>query len=222
MLVVLSVDRLIAVSIPLKYFGFNRYYAYKLLAVAYGYCIGFGSVFIILAIIKSNDTQLISASCYLEETLSAVNRSMALYYMTMFSTYGIVSVVVFFIMGVVNWRKTNITISDENLQERERQFQRRVTKSVTVSCFCTFTFAVVPSALGYGGDFFKFPRLVTQLIWLLPNLNPGCNVIIFLKRQPEILEALKAMIKCKQMPIDIRLWKANAIAQQGHTTNNRQ
>ncbi len=67
----------------------------------------------------------------------------------------------------------------------------------------------MPTILAFSGEVLLWPRLQLQIFWLMTNLNPACNVIIFLKRQKEIREGVHAFFSCKGKPVDIKLWKVN-------------
>ena len=109
----------------------------------------------------------------------------------------------------IGYKRQNLQISPDNQgQQQQVEQQRKFTKSLAMSCLCSFFLFIVPWQLGTIAIKLGY-RSLAMIMWTSTNLNPFANVIIYMKRHEEIRQAMKGLFTCKHMPADVQTWKTN-------------
>uniref|UniRef100_A0A914WVQ1 G-protein coupled receptors family 1 profile domain-containing protein n=1 Tax=Plectus sambesii TaxID=2011161 RepID=A0A914WVQ1_9BILA len=186
MLTVVSLDRLIAVSFPLRYYTYTNRYAFALVGCAYGY------VFIPFFIAAYRSYQVVvpdvPAYCLTFHGFTAADYV----YFQNFLLAGTSSSVILYIPVLI---KLKFAMDSNHAIDNSVKFKRlkRATITLGISTFFTFIFYIVPMAF----ITFKVFKDLT-VFYLMLNLNAMVNIFIYFTRFKEIRAGLKSLVMCRR------------------------
>uniref|UniRef100_A0A914UL16 G-protein coupled receptors family 1 profile domain-containing protein n=1 Tax=Plectus sambesii TaxID=2011161 RepID=A0A914UL16_9BILA len=187
MLLVVSIDRLIAVSIPLRYFTFTKRYAWILVGSAFAYiCIPATVSFVL-----SYQYQEPEFPAYCLVGMGMHNGYYEYFVMfhlvTSFGSVLLYGPVFFLLQKTL--RRTAGT-SEVNKMAR----LKKVTYTLGIHTCFTFLFNMVPDLLIlYSGT----PSSSQTPFYMLLNVNAMVNILIYMFRFKEMRNGLKALIMCR-------------------------
>uniref|UniRef100_A0A914XBP7 Uncharacterized protein n=1 Tax=Plectus sambesii TaxID=2011161 RepID=A0A914XBP7_9BILA len=186
MLVVISLDRMLAVSLPLRYYFFTARYAYRLVAVAYSIMF----IPIIWWLVDSYTTEPIAevpSYCFVGHNFTPTDHP----YFSKFLLFATVASVIMYIPVLIMLK---ITLAKNHAMEDAVKYEKmkRATLALGISSFCTFIFYIVPMAVV---TLKLFDNL--NVFYLMLNFNAMFNIFIYIARFKEIRVGIKALFTCK-------------------------
>uniref|UniRef100_A0A914ULR6 G-protein coupled receptors family 1 profile domain-containing protein n=1 Tax=Plectus sambesii TaxID=2011161 RepID=A0A914ULR6_9BILA len=186
MLVVISLDRMLAVSLPLRYYFFTARYAYRLVAVAYSIMF----IPIIWWLVDSYTTEPIAevpSYCFVGYNFTPTDHP----YFSKFLLFATVASVIMYIPVLLMLK---ITLAKNRTMEDAVKYEKmkRATLALGISSFCTFIFYIVPMAIV---NLKLFDNL--NVFYLMLNFNAMFNIFIYIARFKEIRVGIKALVTCK-------------------------
>uniref|UniRef100_A0A914UI96 G-protein coupled receptors family 1 profile domain-containing protein n=1 Tax=Plectus sambesii TaxID=2011161 RepID=A0A914UI96_9BILA len=195
MLLIISVDRLIAVLKPLKYATFTRIYA--ILLVGISLCVGVIITLFLtlnLELQKSDDT--INAVCLLSK-MGKIYMATNCYVRFVLAT---LSVIVYIFVGIAYRRyQMNMCKAFPTSQDRLRKVQRRLTTTVGMCALLTFLLYLLPTTIAIL-HLESDTTVWVSVCWVLINVNAVANVFVYSLRHEDIRQGIKLLILCRKMP----------------------
>ena len=215
MLVIVSIDRLLLVALRRTYIvSFGKMYAWTVVIVAYAGTIIFGLTATTLAWFWGHESPALKAMCYGPQAYRSntflYDHLYQYWYVNSRPVFALLSVAVFaLIYPIHKYKKTQVSPSGEATNvKKQLKRQRRMTKSIAISCVCTFFLASLPARFGYW--FFDREMFVlSRISFLLCLLNPFANIIIYHFNHRDLRTAISGLLHCKMLPDNIGLWHAN-------------
>jgi hypothetical protein len=193
MLLIVSIDRFIAVTLPLIYVTFTRRYAICMIASCYFLSAVYTIFLIVYAKFVSETKHTVHAVCILGEVGGLFNSP---YYIRLcFST---LSVFIYAIVWLLFRRYQNITVpAFPTINTLLRKAQRRLTTTVGICALFTLLLYVIPTMM-------MFTKLTaalwSPLYWHFSCLNGIVNVFVYSLRHEDIRQGLKMLFLCKELP----------------------
>uniref|UniRef100_A0A914VGP0 G-protein coupled receptors family 1 profile domain-containing protein n=1 Tax=Plectus sambesii TaxID=2011161 RepID=A0A914VGP0_9BILA len=185
MLVVISLDRMLAVSLPLRYYFFTARYAYRLVAVAYSVMF----IPVIWWLVDSYATEPIAevpSYCFVGHNFVPTDYPY-------FQKILLIATVASVFMYIPVLLMLKITLAKNRAMEDAVKYEKmkRATLALGISSFCTFIFYIIPMAII---NLKLFDNL--NVFYLMINFNAMCNIFIYIARFKEIRVGIKALVTC--------------------------
>uniref|UniRef100_A0A914W3F4 G-protein coupled receptors family 1 profile domain-containing protein n=1 Tax=Plectus sambesii TaxID=2011161 RepID=A0A914W3F4_9BILA len=186
MLVVISLDRMLAVSFPLRYYFFTARYAYRLVAVAYSIMF-IPIIWWLVDSYKAEPIADVPFYCFVGHNFTPTDHP----YFSKFLLFATVASVIMYIPVLLMLK---ITLAKNRTMEDAVKYEKmkRATLALGISSFCTFIFYIVPMAIV---NLKLFDNL--NVFYLMLNFNAMFNIFIYIARFKEIRVGIKALVTCK-------------------------
>ena len=87
------------------------------------------------------------------------------------------------------------------VDQESKKRQKRLMVSVGLSCLCTLVFFVSPVVLRQGLDMYSdgVAAWLVTFMFIIQNINPAMNFLIWTIRHKDLRLALKYLITCKEL-----------------------
>ena len=205
MLICVSVDRLLAVLVPMEYFKLGTSYAYKLVGVFYLYGLLSGLVLTVLSYLQPREA-IYAKTCSAWSAIGIYEYANK-YYFLVRVVGGLTSVILYIFIPVL-YRKSvkACTRSNQTAELQKIQRQKRLLITCGLSASFTFIFYVFPNILrtyfaGAGDN--GFLDIIFQYVSVIQNVNPIMNFVLYMSRHADIRNALLNFLSCKPLPVGI-------------------
>ncbi len=205
MLVMISLDRLIAVLFPIRYYKFNRRYAAVIVGIPFGFWLAFGSLGNLLAFLVPGD-DVFKGICLTSFSIPAIMGLITNYFNIV---SGHLSTAIALLVVIVHRRsrmKVAAMVQSDNQLKKSIKQQQKLMKMIMITCIITFITFQVPATISLiwwsrMKDNHQLLAILSPILnGIIPNLNPIANVFIYSLRHGEIkLSVLKLICWWKQL-----------------------
>jgi hypothetical protein len=195
MLLVVSIDRFIAIKMPLKYFTFTRKYAIGMVFFCFILTAVFTVILVVYAYIVDKMTRATAdAICIYGGELDGLFTSMYYIRLVMVS----LSVLIYAIVWFLFRRYQNAAVATfPTIKTHLCKTQSRLTTTVGICALFTFVLYVIPTILMYSN---LNPHVWAPIICVINCFNGVVNVFVYSLRHEDIRRGLKLLFLCKQLP----------------------
>uniref|UniRef100_A0A914XKT3 G-protein coupled receptors family 1 profile domain-containing protein n=1 Tax=Plectus sambesii TaxID=2011161 RepID=A0A914XKT3_9BILA len=203
MLLLISVDRYIAISHPFKYSTFTR--KYSLLMV--GMCFGLAGVytatmiahvFFTIANNTENSKKMVSALCLMCDVDKVFN---SYFYIRVITAS--LSVIIYFNAWYIYRKYNREMVSVEGFlftARRLQQFQCRITTTVGICALFTFGLYILPNCLIFlANQMQSSTDFVAPVGWLINCCNFVVNIFVYSIRHQDIRDGLKLLFTGREL-----------------------
>jgi hypothetical protein len=193
MLLTISVDRFIAITLPLKYVIFTRRYAIFMVASCYFLAASYTIVFIVYTNTVNDLTEPIVHAICIVRVGNGLYSSVFYVRMCLSS----LSVPVYAVVWCLFRRYQNITVTTfPTIETHLHRAQRHLTITVGICALFTLVFYVIPTILMFILD----AGIWAPLYCVVNCVNAVVNVFVYSLRQDDIRQGLKLLFLCKELP----------------------
>uniref|UniRef100_A0A914VIY6 G-protein coupled receptors family 1 profile domain-containing protein n=1 Tax=Plectus sambesii TaxID=2011161 RepID=A0A914VIY6_9BILA len=196
-LVMVSLDRLFAVSVPLRYFSLTTDYAWKMNGALFLFVIGNVAVGAVLSYtMPDSHVPLFPSYCYYSQ--HSDHPAYQQYIVLCRIIPPTISVILY---GFVLHYSRMTGISEQQQAQKMKKLGQ-ITITLGIACFVTLTVHVIPVLYQYAFvPYLGAPAWVTMYsdVYLLNNMEPLMNIFIYLGRQKDLRAAFMALLRCKQL-----------------------
>uniref|UniRef100_A0A914V8J2 G-protein coupled receptors family 1 profile domain-containing protein n=1 Tax=Plectus sambesii TaxID=2011161 RepID=A0A914V8J2_9BILA len=229
MMLVVSVDRLLAVAIPLRYHALTSTYAKRTVAAVFLYCLASASsawIYPITELAKSNDSANYSITHAYPTGLCSTTATVGVIfneYYTNIRVCAVIGSVVLYILVIILFAKHMRKFDSPIRHDINHKRQLRLTITLGFQCAFHIIFYIIPlmlvSTMSLG---FNIISSTTQSYLLIfTNANAIINLFIYLKRQKEFRFAFKTALANQKLAPIMSLWPVQAMGTPKIVINNR-
>uniref|UniRef100_A0A914WY23 G-protein coupled receptors family 1 profile domain-containing protein n=1 Tax=Plectus sambesii TaxID=2011161 RepID=A0A914WY23_9BILA len=228
MLLVTSIDRIIACSVPLTYqrFQTRRYIGIMIggalfISVAFSYIPAYIYPF-------ANTGKVSTAICYSE---MAYGNTFSDYQHNLKSVCAFASVLLFPVVVYLFYKKMVVAVAtgvDSTALEYRKKLAKKMTISMGISSLATLIFTVILTTVGswamtsVAKDSILYEGLL--LVWPLQKLDAIANPFLYIGKHEEMRRSMRALFKCQRLPPDVSMWcpKKGKMAWESSATGTNQ
>uniref|UniRef100_A0A914WES8 G-protein coupled receptors family 1 profile domain-containing protein n=1 Tax=Plectus sambesii TaxID=2011161 RepID=A0A914WES8_9BILA len=201
-LVMVSLDRLFAVSLPLRYFSLTTDYAWKMNGALFFFVLSNVAVGAVLSYTMPNShVPLFPSYCYYSE--HSDHPAYQQYIVLCRIVPPTISVILYaFVLIRLRQHYSRMTGVSEQQQAQQMKKLGQITITLGIACFVTLTVHVIPVLYQYAFvPYLGAPAWASMYsdVYLLNNMEPLMNIFIYLIRQKDLRAAFILVLRCKQL-----------------------